>query len=100
VATGAAGIALGALAASLKVWNEDRYDQWRRDRTAIDDRLAMAPEDTATRRQRLALYDRGAGIQAVDDAALSAALLGATALVTAGVLWFTSETKVTKAKHP
>jgi tetratricopeptide (TPR) repeat protein len=98
VATGATGIALGTLSASLKIWNDDRYDAWHRERVAVDDRLAMAPEDLATRRQRLALYDRAASIQAVDDVALTAALLGATALVTFGILWLTGDSQALKQR--
>jgi hypothetical protein len=98
VATSATGIALGAVSVSLGIWNQGRYDQWRRDRSAVDSKLAMGPEDSTTRRDRLALYGRGASIQAVDDLALSAAILGASALITAGVLWLTGETRAVQQR--
>jgi len=89
IASGATAAVLGATALGLFVWNEHRYDDWQRDRMALDARLAVAPDDTASRAARNDLYQRATSIQHVDDAALSAALLGGSALVTGVVLWLT-----------
>ncbi len=69
---GAAGIVLGGVSAGLFVWNNGRYDDFAADPASFD-------------------ASRAASVQRVDDLAVVTAVTGAAALVTAGVLWFTSD---------
>jgi hypothetical protein len=81
---GATGFALVGTSLALLVWNNGRYEDWRANPAASG------------------AAERATELQRIDDLTVGTAVLGATALVTAGILWLTSGSPEppSKARQP
>jgi hypothetical protein len=87
IAIAAGGALLGGAASAVYVWNNERYDDWRKAQARFDADVTgrMPPSDIATRSSTLTA--RAVRIQRADDLALGLALASGGAFVTAGALW-------------
>lgn len=87
VASGAIGVALGAASITTAVWNDGRYQSWRRDRDQFEEavRRGQTPSDIFARSR--ALNSTAVDIRRVDDVVLGLGLAATGALITASVLW-------------
>lgn len=83
------GIIIAGAAAATFAWNEGRYEGWHRDRQRFDDALAAGTAGAPAPAESDKLAGDAAKIRRTDDLVLGMALAAGSALVTAGVLWFT-----------
>jgi hypothetical protein len=94
--TWAAGVGIGGFLLSgaaiiTYAVNDSRYDAWYADRARVDAAIKEGGVTPALYLKERQLGQEAAEIQRMDDIALGLGLAGGAALVTAAILWFTSD---------
>jgi hypothetical protein len=88
VASGALGAALAGAAITTAVWNDRRYQDWKREREQFEEAVRRGLPSSDTLARGRALNSTATQIQRTDDIALGLGLAATGALATASILWF------------